>query len=76
MSVGFASEAVGRPKKQDRPAEPLKPKTVGVRASGEWAAWADRYAKFRRVDVAKLIDLALAELAKGDGFEPPPDRKP
>jgi hypothetical protein len=68
---------VGRPKKQEKKAEPMKPKTVAVRATGEWAAWVERGAKHCRTDTAKLIDAALAEYLKAHGFsEAPPERIP
>jgi hypothetical protein len=70
------ASTVGKPKKGAK-AEPLPPKTIGVRASGEWAAWVERLAKRHRVDVAKLIDLALVEFAeKRKHDEPPPERVP
>lgn len=75
MSPGAVT--VGRPKKTEKPTEPLKPKTVAIRATGEWAAWLERYAKHCRMDVAKTIDHSLAKAAKADGFnEPPPERIP
>lgn len=73
MSVGELE--VGRPKKQAKP-EP-KAKTIGVRASVEYAEWVERAAKHCRTDVAKLIDAALAEYVRNRGFEEsPPDRVP
>jgi hypothetical protein len=66
---------VGRPKK--RAGKPSGPRTVGVRASGEWADWIERAARYCRTDVAKLIDTAVAEYAKARGFaEEPPERVP
>jgi hypothetical protein len=78
MSVGMLDEVeVGRPKKQEKPAEPMKPKTIGVRSSPEWAAWLERGAKHCRTDVAKLLDAAAVEYLAARGFkEPPPDRVP
>jgi hypothetical protein len=55
----------------------LKPKTIGIRSTGEWAAWLERFARFRRTDVAKTVDEALARYAKETGFEEePPERIP
>lgn len=52
-------------------------KTVRFQATGEWATWVERFAKFRRTDIAKLIDAALAEHAETTGFkESPPERIP
>jgi hypothetical protein len=71
------ASTVGKPKKDAKKAEPMKPKTVGIRATGEWAAWLDRGAKHCRLDVAKLIDKAVAVYLKKEGFdEPPPVRIP
>lgn len=65
---------MGRPKKT--PKKPVKTRTIGLRTSEEWAEWLERFAKANRTDVAKLIDISLAELAKAQTFEPPPDRVP
>ena len=68
---------MGRPRKTEKPKEPLKPKTVGVRATGEWAAWLERGARYCRTDVAKLLDAAAVEYLKARGFnEAPPERVP
>jgi hypothetical protein len=68
---------LGRPKRQAKGSEPPKPKTIGVRATGEWADWIERAARHCRTDVAKLIDAAVAEYVKVRGFdEPPPERIP
>lgn len=68
---------VGRAKKgAPKPAEP-KPRTVGVRASGEWADWLERAARHCRTDIAKLIDSSVVEYVKVRGFtEAPPERIP
>lgn len=66
---------VGRPKKQTKPGQLTK--TVGVRATSEWAEWLERLAKHCRTDIAKLIDASVAEYGKAHGFdEPPPERIP
>ena len=69
---------MGRPKKSPAATpQPLRPRAVGVRASGEWAAWLERAAKHCRTDLAKLIDSAVADYVKARGFdEPPPERVP
>jgi hypothetical protein len=72
-----ANATMGRPKKSADQRKPTVPRTVGVRASGEWAAWIERAAKHCRTDVAKLIDNAVVEYAKARGFEEiPPERIP
>jgi hypothetical protein len=68
---------MSKPKRQPKEVKSLGPKTIGVRATGEWAAWLERAARFCRTDVAKLIDAAVADYVKGRGFdEPPPERIP
>lgn len=68
---------VGRKKRQVKKSEPLPPRTIGVRATGEWAAWIEKGARFCRTDVAKLVDAAVADYLKAKGFgEPPPERIP
>jgi hypothetical protein len=68
---------MSRPKKQPKGAKSLSPKTIGVRATGEWADWIERAARHCRTDIAKLIDAAVAEYVKVRGFdEPPPERIP
>ena len=68
--------AMGRPKRlANKP--PTGPKTIGVRASAEWAAWLDRAVRHCRTDTAKFIDAAAADYAKANGFdEVPPERNP
>jgi hypothetical protein len=69
------ASTVGKPKKDAKKAEPMKPKTIGVRATGEWAAWVDELADHCRIDVAKLIDTALVELAERRNFGKKPPRR-
>ena len=64
---------MARPKKTVK-AE-AKPRTIGIRASGEWADWLERVAKHDRLTVSTLVDRAAALYAKSIGFaEDPPDR--
>ena len=66
---------MGRPKKQGK--KPTGPRTVGMRATGEWADWLERLAKHNRTDVAKVLDAAAVQYAKATGFdEAPPERVP
>jgi hypothetical protein len=52
-------------------------RTVGVRATAEWADWLERLAKHNRTDIAKVLDAAATHYAKATGFnEPPPERVP
>jgi hypothetical protein len=45
-----------------------------LKGSRDWSDWLTRFAEHRRVTVAALIDIALAEEAKRSGFEQPPKR--
>ena len=56
-----------------RPA-PAKANVMSIRGTADWRAWLGRYAARRRVTSTALIDQALAEAARRDGFEPPPPR--
>ena len=67
---------MGRPKKSAPKGAP-KPRTIGVRATGEWAEWLEQAARHCRTDIAKLIDAAVVDYVKARGFEvPPPERIP
>ena len=43
---------------------------VTLRGSKEWKAWLESLAKHTRLDVAKVIDRAVIDFAKKEGFEP------
>jgi hypothetical protein len=50
-------------------------RTIAVRGSDTWIEWVEALAEFDRRDVAKLIDAALVEYAKGVNFpKKPPAR--
>ncbi len=61
-----------RKKAHTQPGEPIK--TVGIRATPEWAEWLERAATFCRTDTSKLIDAALVDYMRARGFseDPPP----
>lgn len=66
---------MARPKKQPKKETP--PKTIGIRASVEWAEWVEGLAKHYRTNVAGIIDRALAEWAKSENYPSvPPERIP
>lgn len=57
--------------------EPSPLRTIGIKASTEWAEWLERLARHQRTTVASLIDRALAEHARSVQFEDqPPERIP
>jgi hypothetical protein len=76
IRVKTEAAVMARPKsKQGKPAAPLR--TLGIKASAEWADWLERFAKHQRTTVASLIDRSLAKQADVEGFdEPPPERVP
>ena len=42
---------------------------VTLRGSPQWKAWVEALAKHARLDVAKVIDRALVDLAIKEGFD-------
>lgn len=50
--------------------QPRKAVAVTLKGSEEWKAWIEALARHSRLDVAKLIDRAVIEFAKKEGFEP------
>lgn len=62
------------PKRMGRPPKPSRRNVLAVRGSEEWREWLAEFAADRRTTPTGLIDLALAELAKGQKFKGPPDR--
>jgi hypothetical protein len=73
--AGFGAGTVARPKTGKRKPEPSG-RNVAFRCSGPYIAWLDGFAKSNRTTVAGVIDRALAELAKAQGYEQPPERNP
>lgn len=62
-----------RPGPKPKPGGPL-PNVVSMRGTPQWKAWLDRLALHCRATPSALIDRALAELARREGFEDPPPR--
>ena len=68
--------AMARPKSA-KAKGPVTLRTIGIKASGDWAEWLERFAKHQRTTVASLIDRSLAAQAEVEGFkEIPPERIP
>ena len=71
---------MGRPKKTDRTGdedspEPSRQKNVlALKGTEPWKAWLDGFAASKGMPVTVLVDHALRELAKRDGYEAPPPR--
>lgn len=71
----MASKKVARPKAQSE--APARQKNVlALRGTDDWKSWLDGYAKSKGMPVTVLVDHALRELAKRDGYQDPPTRVP
>jgi hypothetical protein len=64
-------------KKATRPSKAAdrKPIAVTIKSGPEWKAWIDGLADYCRLDVAKVIDLAVVEYAQRHGYEPSAPRR-
>jgi hypothetical protein len=68
MTVPAAPErAVGSPRQKN---------VLALRGTDEWKAWLDGFAGRKGMPVTVLVDHALRELAKRDGYQDPPTRVP
>jgi hypothetical protein len=57
----------------DTPAD--KPVSIVVlKGSPAYRDWVNSFAKASRMPLSVLLDVALAKMAKEEGFEPPPER--
>ena len=54
--------------------KPRPPHAITVRGSEAYRDWAAEFAAVQRCPVSLLVDKALAEYAKAQGFRPPPER--
>jgi hypothetical protein len=55
---------------RSKPAADRKSIAVTIKGSPEWKEWIDGLAEHCRLDVAKVIDLAVVEYAKAEGYDP------
>jgi hypothetical protein len=69
-------QTMAKPKK--KPIKPEEPTmlTRGLRMTGGYSEWLERFAKSKRMSVATLLDIAAAAYAESSGFEAPPERVP
>jgi hypothetical protein len=76
MAKPKASKAKVEPAPTPPPApiKGAKNNILSIRGTQEWRAWLERFAAKSRVTPTALLDLAVAEKAARDGFEPPPAR--
>jgi hypothetical protein len=70
---GPRAEGGAKPGSKPKDGRPL-PNIISMRGSPEWRAWLTRLAEKCRATPSALIDRALAELARREGFEEPPRR--
>jgi hypothetical protein len=72
----MAKRKASDPKKRPGP-EPTgrRPVALTVKGSEEWRAWLDRAARHCRLSTSALVDLAVTQYARAQGFEEaPPER--
>ena len=70
LLVAKKKTAPKRTEKPDRPAI-----AVTLRGSEEWKSWVEGLADHCRTDVAKVIDRALIDLARKEGYKPDAPRR-
>lgn len=62
---------LGRPKKP----EGAREHAFGIRGRQPWKDWVIRFANFRRMDLADLVDESLVVNAKDKGFKDEPPKR-
>lgn len=73
---------IGRPLLGVEDADPVQSiapsfRSLGIRATAEWAEWLEELARHYRTTVSGVIDRAMAEWSESEGrLEPPPSRIP
>ena len=66
MGLGsMAKKKTTRPK----PASDRKTIAVTIKGSPDWKEWIDGLAEYCRLDVAKVIDRAVVDYAKAEGYD-------
>lgn len=60
-------KAGSKPKASESKASTI---AVTIRGSQEWKSWIEALATHARLDVAKVIDRAVIDFAKKEGFQP------
>jgi hypothetical protein len=70
MGIAVAKKKTGPKPKVEGVREVL----IGVKCRRSYKEWVERFARKRRTTPSQLIDVALMDLARADGFEPPPER--
>lgn len=57
-------------------AGPRQKNVLALKGTDAWKAWLDGFATRKGMPVTVLVDHALRELAKCDGYQDPPTRVP
>jgi hypothetical protein len=67
---------MARKKPKPQPVEPARrPMAVGIKGSEEWKTWLEEAARYCRMSVSGLIDVAVTQYVRAQGFpKPPPER--
>ena len=58
------------------PGSPRQKNVLALRGTEDWKLWLDGFADSKGMPVTVLVDHALRELAKRDGYQDPPTRIP
>lgn len=61
-------------KKGTKPKSGATTKSIVIRATDDYAAWVEEFARFNRTTVSGLFDQALARFAEEGKFKSPPER--
>ena len=57
----------------DTPTTKTAPSLI-IRGNGPWHRWLTQFARERRIPITAIVDVALREYAKAEGYEEPPQR--
>lgn len=69
-------KTVPEPAKPEPTPGPRQKNVLALKGTDAWKAWLDGFATRKGMPVTVLVDHALRELAKRDGYPDPPSRVP
>lgn len=77
MSATLMAKKTATPKRRPKNVGESKRKdmVLALKGSPEWKDWVDALAEHCRTDLSKLVDRALVDLAKSEGFDPKPPQR-
>lgn len=67
--------AVKKKAKGKGPSPGQAPVVVGIKGTRAWKEWLEKAADHCRMSVSGLIDKAVSEYAKKEGFDEPPPKR-